>query len=199
MRAAAIAIFLCAGAGKALAKDNIKITFALAQAQNVERIKDVDMDQFKGERLGFGFLFESERLKNIYAFELGLYKLHRQYSIAPDSSAIVEEIDRLHAPLLARYYPLDFLSLGLGVYGAYSVSKKERSLQENNSSATITSAAKAEYGIAGSLSLKLAQLSSVGLPNTDLILDLRWLEPFQQKSGEETNNFHALFGVQVEI
>lgn len=176
----------------AIAKDKFRLSLFLAANDRVERFEDVDEDNFKGSRVGFGLLVESEKLKAIRV-ETGLIKASRQYSIPDQGNTIVEEVERLHIPLLIKYYR-KALGFGVGPYYALSVSDEERASESNFPSTENTSAEKEESGLMYSASYSFSAFKS-----GDLFFDLRWIEPFTHKNAEETNNFIGLFGIKYEI
>lgn len=157
-----------------------------------KRFNQVDQKSFAGERTGFGFLIESERFGD-WAFETGLLKASRQYTVLDGDKVVAEEVDRLHLPISAKFYFFNNVAAGLGGYGSYAVSKKERAVEDNASSGESTSAHYDEYGIVYLLSAHYL------IKSTDFILDLRYFEPSASKNGERTNNLMLSLGLRFEI
>ncbi len=171
----------------ACAKDHFLLTLLANRMQEAERFEEADQKSFKGARTGIGLLIQSG------SFEAGLLKASRQYTVVDNGQVVAEEVDRLHVPLSLKFSLTKFLDIGLGGYGSYAVSRKERAIEANAPSRKNTSAQNDEYGA-------LYLLSGHALVKTsEFILDLRYFEPSASKIAEQTNNLMISLGRRFEI
>ncbi|MEX1099902.1 MAG: hypothetical protein WEB87_05720, partial [Bacteriovoracaceae bacterium] len=156
------------------------LIFSLAalQTQEVENFGDVDDSPLRDPDTGYGVLVEGNWVDS-FGTEIGFLRMNKQYSVTEQGSAVVEEVDRLHVPVLAKFWPTDYLSLGVGAYADFAISDVNRSVEGDQSVDADTSAQTTVYGGQASATLNLAINNKTGI-----FVEGRWSEPFWRENGE---------------
>jgi hypothetical protein len=127
--------------------------------------------------------------------ETGAYYIKNQYAYSDQNILFVSEADRLHFPVLVKYWPVHFLNVGLGPYASLRLSDEDKIFESETSQAITDGSDRVEYGldVAGNLTFSLDDKSG-------LFAGVRYSYPLKEQARDRIDNqatFLAGFRIQL--
>lgn len=162
-----------------------------------ENVDEVDTeDRNESVNLGFGALVEAN-VNGFLGIETGALYVKRQYEYSAAGSSLVQQVDRLHVPVLAKFWPTNFLYVGAGPY----VSFKTGSV---NSALNIGGVDVGSINTSADDDIELGFDLSTGVnfsvaDKTGVFVELRYSSPFEKESSEDYEELTALAGVKLAL
>lgn len=84
--------------------------------ENVDSVESEDRNE--SLNLGFGVLVEAN-VNGFLGIETGALYVNRQYEYSAGGATLVQQVDRLHVPVLAKFWPTNFLYVGAGPFVSF--------------------------------------------------------------------------------
>lgn len=141
-------------------------------------------------------IFIEANKSDIFGFETGVMYIKKQYVANVAGAKVVDEVDRLHIPAMARLWATDFLSVAAGPYIAFSVGDVERTVTVGDAAVNYESSASddIELGldVAGTLNLAIDDKSGI-------FIEGRYSQPVDEESAEDVDKATALAGFKIDI
>ncbi len=162
-----------------------------------DRVEEVRNDEENDAvNYGGGVLVEAA-VNDHFGIETGVLVIKRQYDLNEDDVRVVQEVSRLHVPILARFWATDFLSIAAGPYVAFKTGDTETSLEigDNELGSIETSADDdVEYGLDAALTLNFAVADKSGL-----FIEGRYSNPMSNDDDEDADQVSGLVGLKFDI
>ena len=162
-----------------------------------DRVKDVEDNQNNNEfNFGAGALIEAG-INDHFGIETGVLFINRQYDLEAGEARVVQEVNRLHVPVLARFWATDFFSIALGPFVAFRTGNTKTSLEVGDTEiGSIKTSADddVEYGLDAALTFNIAVNDKSGL-----FVEGRYSKLLDNNQGEEANQVSALAGLKIDI
>lgn len=146
------------------------------------------------ENVGYGaaFLIDS-RVDERISVETGLAVFNRIYNASRANASITQEQLQVHVPLVARFWPVQFFSIGVGPFVEFKAGDTNTTARSNDSVVLQTSA-RNDY------SLGIDFVAAVHLPisqKVGLFVDGRYNSLFNQEADEESDSLTVLAGINL--
>lgn len=170
--------------------------FSIAAIANNTIDKIENNEETKKYNVGAALLFEAN-VNSYLGVETGGIFIDRQYDVEAGSLRLVENVKRLHVPVLFRLWPADFISLAAGPFASFKLGNTTRTIEIGNVTAAQleTSADKdTQYGIDAAVTLNLAVYNKTGL-----FIEGRYSSPFEKEDNESSDEATALVGVKLSL
>ena len=162
-----------------------------------DRVEEVRNDEENDAvNYGGGVLVEAA-VNDHFGIETGVLVIKRQYDLNEDDVRVVQEVSRLHVPILARFWATDFLSIAAGPYVAFKTGDTETSSEigDNELGSIETSADDdVEYGLDAALTLNFAVADKSGL-----FIEGRYSNPMSNDDDEDADQVSGLVGLKFDI
>jgi hypothetical protein len=142
--------------------------------------------------VGGGILVEASVNDN-FGIETGLLLVNRVYDVEANNSRLVEEVNRLHVPVVARFWATDFFSIAAGPYASFRTEDEEATI--SNGTGLETSADDdVEFGLDAAATVNLAMNDKTGL-----FLEGRYSRPFDEANNEDSDVVSGLVGLKLDL
>lgn len=171
------------------------IVSAAAVANNsIEKIQNNEKKE--KYNLGAAILFEAN-VNSYFGLETGGILIERQYDVELGALRLVEEVKRLHVPILIRLWPTNYLSIAAGPFASFKLGNTTRTAEIGNITAASlkTSAdSSTQYGLDAAVTLNFAVYKKTGL-----FFEGRYSSPFEKEKHENSDEATALIGLKFTI
>lgn len=154
------------------------------------KLKSDSRDRTVG--VGGGALIEAQ-VNPWLGLETGALLLTRTYEVNQNSAQLIEESTRIQVPILARFWPARFFSVGAGPFMAFKLGKTSRgSFTPSNLS---TSAGKTtELGAEAAATFNMAVYKKTGA-----FLEGRLSRTFGRADNESNTDVVGLLGIKLDL
>jgi opacity protein-like surface antigen len=162
--------------------------------ETVDKVESEDRNE--SIDFGFGALVEAN-VNGFLGIETGLLYVKRQYEYSAAGSSLVQQVNRLHVPVLAKFWPTNFLYVGAGPYVSFKTGSVNSALNIGgvDVGSVDTSAdddVELGYDISTGVNFSVAD-------KTGVFVELRYSSPFEKESSENYEELTALAGVKIAI
>jgi opacity protein-like surface antigen len=162
--------------------------------ETVDKVESEDRNE--SIDFGFGVLVEAN-VNGFLGIETGLLYVKRQYEYSAAGSSLVQQVNRLHVPVLAKFWPTNFLYVGAGPYVSFKTGSVNSALNIGgvDVGSVDTSAdddVELGYDISTGVNFSVAD-------KTGVFVELRYSSPFEKESSENYEELTALAGVKIAI
>jgi hypothetical protein len=172
------------------------LILSLAGVAN-DQVKDVQDGREDNEiNMGGAALIEAG-VNDHFGIETGALLVNRQYDAERGDVRVVQEVKRVHIPVLARFWFADFFSVAAGPFVAFKTGHVKNALEIGGDEvATLETSADddAEYGADGAVTFDIAVADKTGL-----FIEGRYSTLFNDKNDEDTDEISALAGVKIDL
>ncbi len=217
-------IVLCASAGFAQSSTTETTTTDTPQGETVtttEQVTDNESDDNKGSLIlsvagvvnnrikegqnesedksmdyGGGALVEFGLNDNL-GLETGALVINRQYERGGSNLKVIQEVKRLHVPLLVRFWPVDFISIGAGGFTSFKLGDVKNSLEIGGTevgSLTTKADDSVEYGLEAAVALNLAVSDKTGI-----FVEGRYSDLLSGDKNTDYNEVSGLAGIKIDL
>lgn len=150
----------------------------------------------KNYHFGLGALVEANIDGNI-GIETGAIFVKRQYDYEAGGFRLVQQVNRLHIPVLARIWLSDYFSLAAGPFASVKVGNVKDSLEIGGSpigSVETNADDSVEFGydIAATLNFAISD-------KTGIFVEARYSSPFDSAQDTDYETITALAGVKIDL
>lgn len=162
-----------------------------------QKVKQINTDQRdKSFNIGFGGLVEAN-VNGFLGVETGALFIKRQYEYSNSGASLVQQVDRLHIPVIAKFWPTNYVSLGVGPFVSFKTGSVDTNLNIGGVDlGTVQTSAndKVEFGfdLTAALNLSVAE-------KTGVFIEARYSSPFEQQNSEDYEELSALAGVKIQL
>ncbi|MCO5113573.1 MAG: PorT family protein [Bdellovibrionaceae bacterium] len=145
---------------------------------------------------GVGALVEAN-INGVLGIETGAIFIKRQYDYEAAGFRLVQEVNRLHIPILARVWLGDYFSVGAGPFASIKVGNVKDSL-EFGSTPIGSVETKADdsvefgYDIAATFNFAVSD-------KTGIFIEARYSSPFDKAKNTDYETLTGLAGVKVDL
>lgn len=153
-------------------------------------------EENKEYNVGLALLFEAN-VNSYIGIETGGILIDRQYDVEAGSLRLVEDVKRLHVPILVRLWPADFVSIAAGPYASLKVGNTNRKVEIGNiASASLKTSAEEEtqFGLDAAVTLNFAVFNKTGI-----FIEGRYSSPFEKEDNETSDEATALVGLKISM
>ncbi len=172
-----------------------QLVLSLAVVGN-SQTKQLAEDNLRDELNFGGAAFVEFLMGDHFGVETGAMLVQRQYDVASGPLRLVQETQRLHIPVLARYWVADYFSAAAGPYASVRVGGTRSAAQVGEAEAALETSASRDL----ELGFDISVLFNLGIANkTGLFAEGRYSLPFQTKGGEKASEVYALMGVKLHL
>jgi len=194
---AAILIVLSLGQSAYAKEDGAgSLILSLAGVAN-DRVKEVEADREDNEvNVGGGVLIEAA-VNDHFGIETGALVMNRQYDRESEDLRVVEEVTRVHVPVVARFWLADFFSIGAGPFAAFKTGDTKRTLEIGDRRvATLKTSADddTEFGLDGAATLNFAVADKTGI-----FVEGRYSMMLDEEEDEDADEVSALAGIKIDL
>lgn len=176
--------------------DSGSLILSLAGVVNTT-VEEVGDDQEDDQlNVGGGVLVEAA-VNDAFGIETGALYLRRQYEVSEGNARLVQEVGRVHVPVLARLWPVDYFSIAAGPFVAFAVTDEETQLEIGDTEvAQIETAASnsAEFGLDAAATFNFAVNDKTGF-----FLEGRYSVLLGEAANEDADELSALAGLKFDI
>lgn len=162
-----------------------------------DRISEVQGDQENNEiNFGLGALIEAG-INDHFGMETGVLLINRQYDVKEGNTRVVQEVKRLHIPILARFWATDFFSIAAGPFLSFRTGDAKTSLEiggEDVGSISTSADDDVEYGLDAAVTFNIAIKDKSGI-----FVEGRYSAMLDNEQDEETNQVSALAGLKIDM
>ncbi len=161
-----------------------------------ESVKEAQTDKRDNSiNYGFGALIEAN-MNSFVGIETGGIFVKRQYEYGISGASLVQQVDRLHIPVLAKFWPTNFISIGVGPYISLKTGSVKNTLEIGSLSGSIDTNAddEVEFGLDGTVALNFSVADKTGI-----FVEGRYSKPFDEAADTEFEALTALVGVKVSL
>lgn len=143
-----------------------------------------------------GGVFVEANFNSIFGIETGAIFIKRQYDYSRGGINLVQEVNRLHVPVLAKFWPTNFLSLGVGPYVGVKVGSVTNSVEIGGVTGSTSTNAddEVEFGLDGTVALNMSIDDKTGI-----FIEGRYSQPFDEKSDVDYDSVTGLVGVKIAL
>lgn len=145
---------------------------------------------------GVGALVEAN-INGILGIETGAIFIKRQYDYEALGFRLVQQVNRLHVPVLARVWLGDYFSIGAGPFASFKVGNVKDSLELG--STTIGSvetnaddSVEFGYDIAATLNFAISD-------KTGIFVEARYSSPFDTAKDTDYETLTGLAGIKIDL
>lgn len=170
------------------------ISIAAVANSTIEKIENNEED--KSYNVGAALLFEAN-VNSYIGIETGGIFIDRQYDVKVGNLRLVEDVKRLHVPILLRLWPADFVSIAAGPFASFKVGNTTRTIEIGNiASADLKTSAdqEAQYGLDAAVTFNIAVYNKTGL-----FVEGRYSSPFEKEENETSDEATALIGLKLSL
>lgn len=170
------------------------ISIAAVANSTIEKIENNEED--KSYNVGAALLFEAN-VNSYIGIETGGIFIDRQYDVKAGNLRLVEDVKRLHVPILLRLWPADFVSIAAGPFASFKVGNTTRTIEIGNiASADLKTSAdqEAQYGLDAAVTFNIAVYNKTGL-----FVEGRYSSPFEKEENETSDEATALIGLKLSL
>ncbi len=162
-----------------------------------ENVDEVDTeDRNESIDLGFGALVEAN-VNGYLGIESGALFVKRQYEYSAGSSSLVQQVDRIHVPVLAKFWPTNYFYVGAGPFVSFKTGSVNNTLNIGGVDVgTVESSADDDVEIGYDLT---AGVNLAVLDKTGIFVELRYSSPFEKEKSENYEELTALAGVKIAM
>lgn len=149
----------------------------------------------KGYNYGLGGLVEAN-FNGFIGFETGAIFVQRQYEYGFAGVSLVQEVGRLHVPIVAKFWPTNFLAVGVGPYASLKVGNVKNTLEIGSLSGSVDTKAddEVELGLDATITLNFSIADKTGL-----FVEGRYSKPFNEGEDTELDGMTGLAGVKLVL
>lgn len=167
--------------------------FGLANQSKEQASSSESKDSYN---YGGGGLVEAN-INGVVGIETGALFVKRQYEYSALGSTLVQEVSRFHIPVMAKFWPTNFLSLGVGPYMSVKTGSVKNSL--NIGGVDVGSVdTNADDDVEFGLDIAAAVTASLS-DKTGLFLEARYSKPFKEEDSVDYESLTALAGVKISL
>lgn len=160
-------------------------------------VKEAESDEEDKEyHFGVGALVEAN-INGALGIETGALFIKRQYDYEAGGFRVVQEVNRIHVPVLARFWIGDIFSVGVGPYVAFKVGNVKDSLEFGSSpigSIETNADDDVEFGYDIAATLNFAVNDKTGI-----FVEGRYSKPFDEAESTDFEALTALAGVKLSL
>ncbi len=170
------------------------ISIAAVANNTIDKIENTE--ETKSYNVGAAILFEAN-VNSYVGIETGGIMIDRQYDVKSGNLRLVEDVKRLHVPILFRLWPADFVSIAAGPFASFKVGNTTRTIEIGNiASANLETSAdkEAQYGLDAAVTFNFAVYNKTGL-----FVEGRYSSPFEKEQNETSDQLTALVGVKLSL
>ncbi|MCH2535263.1 MAG: outer membrane beta-barrel protein [Bdellovibrionales bacterium] len=170
------------------------ISIAAVANNTIENIENNEEE--KAYNVGAAVLFEAN-VNSYFGIETGGILIDRQYDVKSGSLRLVENVKRLHIPILFRLWPADFVSIAAGPFASFKIGNTTRTVEIGNIvSANLETSAdeEAQYGLDAAVTFNIAVYNKTGI-----FIEGRYSSPFEKEDNETSDEATALVGVKLSL
>lgn len=145
---------------------------------------------------GAGVLVEAN-VNGILGIETGAIFIKRQYDYEAAGFRLVQQVNRIHVPILARVWIGDYFSVGAGPFASFKVGNVKDSLEFG--STTIGSvetnaddSVEFGYDIAATLNFAVSD-------KTGIFVEARYSSPFDKAKDTDYETITGLAGIKIDL
>jgi hypothetical protein len=184
--------FLTAQASRPGDGELILSVFGVAN-DSVEEVRTDERDN--KYNYGFGALIEAN-YNSFVGIETGAIFVKRQYEYGVSGFSLVQQVNRLHVPVVAKFWPTNFLALGVGPYVSFKTGSVKNTLEIGTltGSANTNADDQVEFGLDMTATLNFSVADKTGL-----FIEGRYSKPFDEGKNTSYENLTALAGVKVSL
>lgn len=162
--------------------------------ENVKEVNSGERD--KSYNFGVGGLVEAN-VNGILGIETGAIFIKRQYEYSAAGASLVQQVDRLHIPVVAKFWPTNYISLGVGPFISFKTGSVDNTLNIGGVDVgTIQSSADDDvefgYDLTAGLNFAVAE-------KTGIFVEARYSSPFEKENSEDYEELSALAGVKIQL
>lgn len=172
------------------------LILSLAGVAN-SRVSEIQENQERTRlNFGAGALIEAG-VNDHFGIETGALFINRQYDVEAAGLRVVQEVSRLHIPVLARFWATDFFSVAAGPFVAFRTGDTETSLEVGSTEiGSITTSADddVEFGLDAAMTFNFAVNNKSGI-----FVEGRYSAPLGNDQDEDANQVSALAGLKIDI
>lgn len=145
---------------------------------------------------GFGGLVEAN-INGFLGIETGAMFVKRQYEVSGTLGSVVQQTNRIHVPVLVKFWPTNFLYVGAGPYASFKTGSVNTALNAGNTPiGDINTSADDDVEIGYDLSLGV-NFAVAG--KTGIFVEARYSSPFESEDSERYEELTALAGVKLAL
>lgn len=174
-------------------KGSLILSFVAIATDRVKEVQDREDNELN---YGGGILVEAN-INDNFGIETGALVVNRQYEIERLGVRVVEEVQRIHVPITARFWATDFFSLAAGPYLAFKTGSTKTSLEigDINLGNFKTSADDSvEYGLDAAATINLAVNDKTGV-----FVEGRYSKMLNEENDEDGDQVSALAGLKLDL
>ncbi len=162
--------------------------------ENVKEVTSEERD--KSYNFGFGGFVEAN-VNGILGIETGLMYVKRQYEYSAAGSSLVQQVNRLHVPVVVKFWPTNYISLGAGPFVSFKTGSVNTALNIGGVDVgSIDSSADDDvefgYDLTAGLNFAVAE-------KTGIFIEARYSSPFEKENSEDYEELSALAGVKIQL
>lgn len=160
-------------------------------------VKEVQSENRDKEiHYGLGVLGEAN-INGIVGLETGALFVQRQYEYGGSLGTLTQQVNRIHVPVVAKFWPTNFLALGVGPYVAFKVGDVKTALNIGNvdvGQVSTNADDDVEFGLDATVTGVLTLNDKTGL-----FLEGRYSRPFKEESDVDYESVTVLAGVKIAM
>lgn len=162
--------------------------------QGVEEAESDKED--KSYHFGVGAFVETN-INGNFGIETGAIFVKRQYDYEAAGFRLVQEVNRLHIPVLARFWVSDYFSVGAGPFASVKVGNVSDTLEIGSTtigSVETNADDSVEFGFDVAATLNFAVNDKTGI-----FVEGRYSQPFDRAQDTDYETLTALAGVKISL
>tara|TARA_B100000749_G_scaffold280223_1_gene275319 strand:+ start:25779 stop:26378 length:600 start_codon:yes stop_codon:yes gene_type:complete len=162
-----------------------------------DKVSEVEENKEENE-MNFGAgVFVEAGINDNFGIETGVLAVNRQYEAEAAGARLVQEVSRLHVPVMARFWATDYLSVAAGPFLAFKTGDSKTSLDIGDTEiGSIETSADddVEYGLDAALTLNFAVNDKSGV-----FVEGRYSKILDDAEDENADQVSALAGVKIDL
>ncbi len=144
---------------------------------------------------GAGALVEAN-VNGFLGIETGAIFVKRQYEYGSGPVSLVQEVGRLHVPAVVKFWPTNFLAVGIGPYASFKVGDVKNTLEIGGVGGSVDTKADddVELGLDATVTLNFSVADKTGI-----FVEGRYSKPFDEGDDTELDSMTGLVGVKISM
>ena len=195
----AISLFASVGFAQSALDDekgSLILSFAGIANENVDQLDQQSDDTSYDLNYGLAVLVEAG-INDHFGIETGVLYTKVQYDAEAAGARFVQSVNRLHVPVLARYWIVDYFSVGAGPYASFKTGSVQNtvSIGDVELGDVETSADDSvQFGLDFAATFNFAIADKTGI-----FLEGRYSLPFDEEPNEDVKQVYALAGLKIDL
>ena len=164
--------------------------------EDLDTVEEGDDSRDESYNFGFGGFVEAN-INGFLGIETGAMFVKRQYETSGLGSSVVQQVNRLHVPVLVKFWPTNFLYVGAGPYASFKTGSVKTAFNVGGVDlGDVESSADDDVEIGYDLSLGV-NFAVAG--KTGIFVEARYSSPFESEDSERYEELTALAGVKLAL